>query len=145
MSRHVRTLLWPALAVAGGGTLGSALRVWLPTPGAGAWLSVSLVTNALACLIIGLLIGLRPHWDGRHSRIAWAFAAIGFCGGLSTFSGFALHVHDSLRSGTADGAAAALVAVSAEIAVGLAAVLIGERLARQLSGSRPEPRRGPRA
>ena len=110
------------IAVFAGGTLGSLLRAWLWAPGA-AWTTGSLVANAAACFVIGLLHSRRATLSGN----AFAFGAIGFCGGLSTFSAFAADLGELVRGGRwADAAAAA----SLEVLVGLAAVLLGERAGR---------------
>ncbi len=119
------------LAVFVGGTLGSLLRGWLWTPGV-AWVTGSLLANALACLVIGALHGrdaARRSVGGEpmHPH-ALAFGAVGFCGGLSTFSAFAADLGELLRGGDWPLAAAA---AGLEIVVGLGAVLLGVRLGRR--------------
>jgi CrcB protein len=76
------------LAVFVGGGLGSMLRFalssWLaPITGVFPW--ATLAANTLAAGIIAWLL--------------WQLAAIGFCGGLSTFSTFSMETVQLLRSG----------------------------------------------
>lgn len=47
-----------------------------------------LIVNVLGAFILGMFVILSEHWnlDGRYSL----FAAVGFCGSLTTMSSFAL-------------------------------------------------------
>jgi|GEM_PF-210747 len=113
-------------AVLVGGTLGSLLRDVLTgdtTHAAPAvWSSgTSLTVNLIACLAIGALYAKRA----RPVQAWLPFAAVGFCGGLSTFSLFAGLTHARL---TETGTLAAVGAVAIEILLGLAAVALGARL-----------------
>lgn len=74
-----------------GGGLGSVVRFSLSK-----WVNVlhshhfpwgTLVVNVVACLALGLIIGLADH---KHiiSPAARLFWTVGFCGGFSTFSTF---------------------------------------------------------
>jgi CrcB protein len=86
-----------------GGGLGSVLRyylgTWLNQLGSGAYYWGTLSANVVACLVLGLLVGLglAPSVVGQHPDAAklylyWPLLATGFCGGLSTFSTLMLEV-----------------------------------------------------
>ena len=55
-----------------------------------------LIVNVLGAFILGSFIVLSQHWhlDGRYSL----FAAVGFCGSLTTMSSFALDSSNLLES-----------------------------------------------
>jgi CrcB protein len=87
------------LAVFVGGGLGSMLRFalssWLaPITGVFPW--ATLAANTLAAGIIAWLFSSNVK-DGNE--LMWQLAAIGFCGGLSTFSTFSMETVQLLRSG----------------------------------------------
>lgn len=127
------------LAVFAGGALGSLVRAWLWAPDIG-WTTGSVLANASAGLVIGVLYARR---DTAFEH-ALAFGAVGFCGGLSTFSAFAADLAALLDGGDWWRAA---VAAGTEIAIGIAAVVLGERLGRPRAGEsapRSAPRRGRR-
>ena len=120
------------IAVAAGGAIGSvsryAVEVWLSADTAttvGAWPWATFAVNLLGCLLIGVLIGriaANPRWE------AWRpFLGIGVLGGFTTYSAFALESVQILDEGTW---ALGLTYVAASIFGGLAAVAVGERLAR---------------
>lgn len=78
------------LVFAGGG-LGSVIRYAL-----GKWINAlhsqqfpwgTLGVNVLACMLMGLLIGIADHRQliSPSARLFWI---VGFCGGFSTFSAF---------------------------------------------------------
>jgi CrcB protein len=85
-----------------GGGLGSVVRYTL-----GRWINTlhtqnfpygTLAANVIACLTLGVLIGLADH---RHlltpnARLFWA---VGFCGGFSTFSTFSHETLSLLQGG----------------------------------------------
>lgn len=66
----------------------------------------TLTVNAVGSFLLGLVLGtgLNPEGALRASEGAQAFLAIGFCGGLTTFSTFSLQSF-SLVSGQAWGKA----------------------------------------
>jgi fluoride exporter len=79
-----------------GGGIGSVVRYTL-----GRWINTlhthhfpfgTLAANVIACLTLGLLIGLADHRQllSPNARLFWA---VGFCGGFSTFSTFS---HETL-------------------------------------------------
>lgn len=84
------------LLVALGGAVGAALRFVLASRLDSEHRPVgTLAVNLAGSLLLGVIVGLDPADDAR------ALLAVGFCGGLTTYSAFALqaaHLH-SRRSG----------------------------------------------
>lgn len=85
-----------------GGGLGSVIRF-----GMGKWVNAfhnqnfpwgTLVVNGVACLAMGLLIGLADHKQllSPSARLFWT---VGFCGGFSTFSAFSAEALDLIQGG----------------------------------------------
>jgi len=118
-----------AAAVFAGGAAGSLLRdaltasAFLPD-----LLTSTFTVNVLACLSIGLLAG----WRDRLQVHAWHLGAIGFCGGLSTFSSFVADVHARIVAGDAAGM---LFAPAIEIAIGILVAVVGEAITRRPTDS----------
>lgn len=112
------------LAVFAGGALGSAVREavvpLLPFPAA-YW--ATFTANVLASFAIGLLYAVRHRVHERWLHLG----AVGFCGGLSTFSTFAAEVAGLAQAGDW---AMAVVYPAVSIVCGIAAAAIGERLLR---------------
>jgi CrcB protein len=114
-----------------GGAAGSMLREAFAAevPGAPV-LTATFGINVAACFILGWLYSIRHR---VHAHILHV-GAVGFCGGLSTFSSFVAEldriVQISLWSVS--------LAIVAEIAFGLAAAILGETLGRRihLNGAR---------
>ena len=130
---YARTLLFFSL----GGALGTLLRAWLEylLPHA-QWPWNTLAVNLLASFLIGVIL---EAGEELHAHIR-AFHAVGFCGGLSTFSAFAVEVVKLLQKGE-PGLAAAYVVVSV---VGcIVAVYFGFRVTGLWSGGRKERGRTP--
>lgn len=105
-----------------GGGAGSVLRYGLQLAGSRNlqphWLT--LVANVAASLIIGILLGLLDnHRLSEGSRL---LLAVGFCGGLSTYSSFAA---DVLMLGRRHDFAAALLYFAASNVLSLLAVAGG--------------------
>lgn len=83
------------------GGLGSITRFLI-----GKWIQVSknsfpwptLLANFIGCFLIGFLLGWILKNQTERSDL-YLFAAIGFCGGLTTFSTFSMENLHFLRSG----------------------------------------------
>lgn len=111
------------LSVFAGGALGSLLReaFALEIPGL-SFLTSTFGINVVACFVLGWLYSVR---NKVHAHVLH-LGAVGFCGGLSTFSSF---VADLER--IADGGLwVTSLAIGLEVSFGLAAALFGERLGR---------------
>ena len=105
---------------------------WPPPTGGPAW--TTLGTNALGCLLIGLLMVRVVEVGGTHPLVR-PFLGVGVLGGFTTFSTYAVQSATLLQSGRAPTAvlylvltaAAALVAVAAGVALGRAWLRPGAR------------------
>ncbi len=120
-----RRTLAALLAVFIGGAAGSLLREVLPplVP-ATDLLTSTFAINVLACLIVGWLFAIRHRVHAHVMHLG----AVGFCGGLSTFSSFVADIDEKL----ADGAYGfAVTAPTLEIVAGLLAALLGETVGRR--------------
>jgi fluoride exporter len=84
------------------------------------------VINVAGCFLVGLVIAA---FVDRHAAPDWLRAAlvVGFCGGFTTFSTFAQETLDLLETSEA---ARALVSISANVVLGVLAVLAGSRIGR---------------
>jgi CrcB protein len=118
--------------VAAGGALGAAAR-WavqeaagLPGPGAIPWAVV--VVNAVGSAVLAWAIAESRRRPDRAS-ILIDFVGTGFCGGLTTFSAFALATAVQLRHGDAAWAA---VSATVMLSIGLGAA-VGTRVAMHRS------------
>ncbi|EIE99575.1 fluoride efflux transporter FluC [Saccharomonospora glauca] len=111
------------LVVAAGGALGSLARYLLaellPHP-PGGFAVATLLTNVLGGLGLGVLMAFVEH--DRPPRLVRPFLGIGFFGGFTTMSTFALETVEALRHGHV-GVAAAYVGSS--LAASLVAVAVG--------------------
>lgn len=94
-----------------------------------------LAANLIACVLLGSAVALSAR--GKLRGATYLFIGTGVMGGLSTFSSFAYGAV-VLAGDPKAGIAIAAVYVVISIAVGYAAILIGQRL-----GGRPQahPRR----
>lgn len=117
-------------ATAVGGVAGAGLR-WAVTAAAGAtrlpW--PVLLVNAAGCALLGYLVVVAQERPAQR----WLLhdgAGVGFCGGLTTYSSFAVAVVQEVRGGEA---LVALSNVAASVAVGLVCVAAGAAAARRRS------------
>ncbi|TWS20969.1 CrcB family protein [Tsukamurella asaccharolytica] len=122
------TLLRPAALglVFLGGAAGTLVRAevgrWLPhSPYPWATFAVNLMGAFLLGVIVEAL-AQRPD-DERHRRVRLLLAT-GFCGGLTTYSAFALDIH-------AAASAVGAVYAGATVLLGLVAALAGAAVARR--------------
>ncbi|MDN4174459.1 CrcB family protein [Nocardioides sp. SOB77] len=100
------------LLVAVGGALGSALRYVAASVLDARWPRGTLAVNLAGSALLGLLVARGP------GDAAYALVGVGFCGGLTTWSAFAVQTH---RLGPRPGAAYAV----ATLGLALAACALG--------------------
>ena len=117
------------LLVAVGGAVGASARWGLleSTAGSnGGPAGPILLANLVGCGLLGLLVGAaRTRGVGRTTRL---LVGAGFCGGLTTFSTFAVEVAAALRDADPSGAVGYTVL---SVAGGLAAFLLGRSIGRR--------------
>ena len=118
----MRPPLPPKIAVAIGGALGSALRFAASGGAHPTWIG-TLAVNLIGCAVFGWLVGAR--------RSSPALSA-GFCGGLTTFSAFAVQ----LQRGSAGGTAATVALAIATPLLGALVLVLARRIG---SGAGPVP------
>ncbi|HBB48096.1 MAG TPA: fluoride efflux transporter CrcB [Flavobacteriaceae bacterium] len=116
-----------ALVFLGGGAgstlrflLGSWLNQYFP------WAAGTFSANILGSLLIGLLMGWFIKWPHLEADLR-LLLAIGFCGGFTTFSAFALEQVNMIKNGAT---LHALVYMASSMALGVAAVFLGLWLSR---------------
>lgn len=118
----------PMGAIAGGGALGTLARYGveraLVTDAAGfPW--ATLTVNVLGSFVLGAVMTLAVvRWP--EDRWLRPLVAVGFCGGFTTFSTFALEIDQRARHGHA---ATAFAYLAASLVAGLAAAAAGSALA----------------
>lgn len=102
MPSSARGALWPLVAtVSAGGALGALTRhgldvLWPPSSSGISW--TILVINVSGSLLIGLLMELIAH-RLPESRFVRPFWGVGFLGGYTTFSAYAMDVVTALERG----------------------------------------------
>ncbi len=121
-AKHGRVLMF--LSVFVGGALGSLLRELfaLEIPGVPI-LTATFGINIFACFVLGWLYAIRHR---VHAHVLH-LGAVGFCGGLSTFSSFVAELDRLAQTALWTAPAAA----GLEIAFGLTAALVGEAMGRR--------------
>jgi CrcB protein len=122
-------------AIAVGGGIGGVARYLVSTaipvrPGQFPW--ATFLINLSGCFLLGMLmVFVLEIWPPR--RYLRPFAGIGILGGYTTFSTFAVEIHDLARRGA--WALADAYALNSLVG-GLAAVWCGLALARYIGGRR---------
>ncbi|MGI6432566.1 MAG: fluoride efflux transporter FluC [Sphaerochaetaceae bacterium] len=93
-------MLLPFCAVGAGGCLGACLRFLISktTVSHASFPWGTLLSNVLAGLLIGLIIGIERHYGTLNEQLK-LFATVGFLGGLSTFSAFSLETVSMIENG----------------------------------------------
>jgi CrcB protein len=91
-SAHPQARLLAAISL--GGMVGASARyalelAWPPAPNGLPW--ATLLTNALGCLLIGVLMVFVVERGGAHPLLR-PFAGVGVLGGFTTFSTYAVQV-----------------------------------------------------
>jgi fluoride exporter len=114
-----------------GGGAGSVARFgigqWLP-PSANGWPWATWWVNVVGCTLAGLLVGSLKLLEA-HQLQPRALLLVGFCGGFTTFSAFAIESWKLFE----DRPRLALLYVTSSVLVSLAACLAGLWLGRALS------------
>lgn len=113
------------LAVGAGGFIGAAARYamsLIPLNRSGVFPVNTLITNVLGTFIIGIITAAAAKNAGLSPRMIF-FLKTGICGGLTTFSTFALESVMLLQSGKS---AAAVCYIVLSTLLSLGAVLLAE-------------------
>lgn len=118
-----------AIAVVVGGVAGASLR-WavLATVSPGRFPWPVLAVNVVGSVLLGVLLAEEPTHPAMRTLLHDA-GAIGFCGGLTTFSTFALEVVNLARAGDT---ALAATYTAASVTGSLAGVVVGAAALRRV-------------
>ncbi len=120
------------LLVGAGGLMGAILRylvgAWVQNATGAAFPYGTLAVNAVGCFLIGLVVGVAETRQSLSNE-AQAFLIAGALGGFTTFSAFGMDTIRLLRAGAYLAGSANVIL---QVAIGLAAVLAGLRLAQWL-------------
>jgi CrcB protein len=105
-----------AVLVALGAGLGATLRFWVAHHLDGRFPHGTLLVNVAGSFVLGLLVGAAASPD------ALTLLGTGFCGGLTTYSAFAVQTRDQARTG---GAVPGTTYAALSIGLALAACALG--------------------
>lgn len=121
-----RTLLFIGIGGAAGSVLRYLVSFYLQKSATPGFPYGTLLVNLAGCLLIGIIFGLseRFQWFTEEWRI---FLAVGFCGGFTTFSAFALENVKLLQGGQY---LSFLLYTLLSVGLGLVAVVAGNVLAK---------------
>jgi CrcB protein len=109
----------PILVALGAGA-GATLRFWVAHHLDGRFPRGTLLVNVSGSFVLGLLVGAAASPD------ALALLGTGFCGGLTTYSAFAVQTRDQAREGGAGrGVAYAALTVGLSLAACALAFVLG--------------------
>lgn len=130
----VRTHGAVLLVIAFGGGLGALARYGLsqmlpPHPGRFPW--ATFLTNVIGCLLIGVLMVLITEVWSAH-RLVRPFLGVGFLGGFTTFSTYAVETRALLQPATV---ALAFIYLAGTLLGAMLAVIAGVWLTRAATGS----------
>ncbi|MBT3244737.1 MAG: fluoride efflux transporter CrcB [Bacteroidetes bacterium] len=120
------------LAVGSGGFLGSVLRYlvyrYFENPQTSGWPWGTMAVNILGSLLAGFLFGLSEKTNLIPETLS-LFLLVGFCGGFTTFSAFAL---DNVKLFQEGAFAQNFLYISSTILLGVLAIFIGHYLSTTL-------------
>lgn len=130
-ARHHRFGPGLLAAVAAGGAAGTVLRAAIENalpPGGSGFPWATLLVNVAGSSVIGLVVVVALE-RARPSRYFRPLVGTGFCGGLTTFSTFAVETDRLIRAGRVG---LAFVYVGVSLAAGLLAVAASAGVARSV-------------
>lgn len=124
----IRTLIFIGTGSFIGGIARYLLTRWVQNGTTASFPFGTLAVNLIGCLLIGLLFGLfeRFGWFSANLR---AFLTIGFCGGFTTYSTFALESVAMMRNGSA---IPMFLYLWCSVGVGIGAVWLSSAIARNI-------------
>lgn len=134
---HHTSSRWPVLAViSAGGALGALARFGLAQafrPMPGRFPTATFATNALGCLLIGVLMVLVVEvWSER--RLVRPFLGVGVLGGFTTFSSYVVDIQRLTQANTPGIALVYLVGTPLAALVAVMVGVAGTRWALSLFG-----------
>ena len=126
----------PMAAIGGGGALGTLARYGVERAGATGTFGfpwATFIVNVVGSFILAVVVTLiADRWP--EDRWLRPFLVVGFCGGFTTFSTFALQIDQRARHGHLGSASVYLMA---SLAAGIGAALLGTALMRRRSDGEP--------
>jgi len=120
------------LAVGTGGFVGSVLRFliyrYFENPQSGSWPWGTIAVNIIGSFLAGILFGISQKTNLIPETLS-LFLLVGFCGGFTTFSAFAL---DNLKLFQEGAYIQNFIYIASTILLGITAIFIGHYLATTL-------------